>query len=80
MNLTLTVQQLHDILDFANPSGRGADDEMETEVTIVKQEKPFVSSDGEKMPSGYYVFLTEYPEEGCYGPLGEINPTVEHEE
>jgi hypothetical protein len=38
--------------------------EFDTDVTIEQCEER-VSSDGEPMPAGLYVWCTDYPEEGC---------------
>lgn len=67
-SLTLTAQQLREALVFANPDGT---DEAETEVTITHR-MAFKSTDGDEMSEGLYVHFTEYPDEGVFGPLGQI--------
>ena len=67
--LTLTAKQLREALEFANPDGPDDVDQAETEVTITRR-AAFTSTEGDDMPAGLYVHLTEYPEEGVYGPLG----------
>ncbi len=76
MGLTISIRELHDILKFANPGGKKDADEMDTEVTI-KYCEARASTDGDAMPAGHYVWLAEYPEEGCYGPLGELGEVEE---
>lgn len=68
-SLTMNAKQLREALEFANPDGPGDAEQAETEVTVT-QRAAFTSSDGDDMPAGLYVHLTEYPEEGVYGPLG----------
>ena len=67
-SITLTAKQLREALEFVNPDESDAD-QLETEVTITQREA-FTSTDGDDMPAGLYVHLTEYPEEGVHGPLG----------
>ena len=67
--ISLTANQLREVLEFANPDGADDLDQSGTEVTIT-QRAAFTSTDGDAMPAGLYVHLTEYPEEGVYGPLG----------
>ena len=67
--LTLSARQLREALEFVNPDGAEDADQVEAEVTIT-QRAAFTSTDGDSMPAGLYVHLTEYPEEGVYGPLG----------
>ena len=67
--LTLSAKQLREALEFANPDGAADLDQVETEVTIT-QRAAFTSTEGDAMPAGLYVHLTEYPDEGVYGPLG----------
>lgn len=69
MHIILTARQLREALEFCNQDGPDDADQMDTEITLTEREA-FVSSDGEQMPAGLYCHLTEYPEEGCYGPLG----------
>ena len=68
-SLTLTAKQLREALVFANPDGSEDTDQAEIEVTITRR-MAFKSTDGEAMPAGLYVHLTEYPDEGVFGPLG----------
>ncbi len=67
---TLTAAQLRDALEFVNPGGPDDADQMETEVSFFFRESDETSNEGEPLSSGWYCYLTEYPEEGCYGPLG----------
>lgn len=73
--ITLTAKQLREALEFANPDGAEDAEQAETEVTITRR-AAFKTTDGDDMPAGLYVHLTEYPEEGVYGPLGVMLPLV----
>lgn len=66
----LTAAQLRDALEFVNPDGPDNADQMETEVSFFFRENDETSNEGEPLPRGWYCYLAEYPEEGCYGPLG----------
>lgn len=58
MSITLSGHQLKSLLEFANPDGENDLDQLETELTIVFLENGHSGS-------GYYFYMTEYPEEGC---------------
>ncbi len=73
--LTLNAKQLREALEFVNPDGPEDQDQVEAEVTIT-QRAAFTSTDGEEMPAGLYVHLTDYPDEGVYGPLGVDLPQL----
>jgi hypothetical protein len=75
MEITLTARQLRDALDFANPDGPEDLAQMDTEVTIVQREA-WVSGEGEKMLAGLYAYITDYPEEGVCGPLGQVTAEI----
>lgn len=68
--ITMNAKQLRDALDYINPDGIENEEQQEEELTFLVKEADFVSEDGEKMKIGVYCFLTEYPDEGIYGPLG----------
>lgn len=71
--LTMTAAQIREALEFANPDGTESDEgkeQQETELTFFYRETDDVSTDGDPLPRGIYCYLSEYPEEGCYGPLG----------
>ena len=68
--ITLSAMELRDALGFVNPDGPDDADQASSQVTITQREA-FTSDDGEAMPAGLYAHLTEYPEEGVYGPLGD---------
>ena len=72
MKMTLSGKQLIDVLDFLCPDRDTDKEQTESEVTFIEKEEDFISTDGENMKSGVYVYLTDYPEEGLYGPVGEI--------
>lgn len=66
-SLTLTGQQLRNAAEFVNPDGEKDPDQLETEATIqhfgsVKDGDDATQPD---LPAGLYIWLTEYPEEGC---------------
>ena len=69
VSVTLNGHAIKDLVSFVCPD-EGDTDQLETEVTIdwMPERK---STDGDQLSAGYYAFLTEYPEEGCYGPLGD---------
>jgi len=60
-----TVGQLREALQFMDAR---EDDSHETELVLATLPMR-TSVDGEPMPDGLYVWLTDYPEEGCIGPL-----------
>jgi hypothetical protein len=59
--MTLTKKQILEAIEICE------DDE--TELTFVSKEA-FIDDDGGANPAGIYCYLTEYREEGFYGPLG----------
>lgn len=67
----LSAAQLRDALEFVNPDGPDDADQLETELSFFYRPKAETSTDGDPLPSGWYCYITEYPEEGCYGPLDE---------
>lgn len=68
--ITLSAAQLRDALDFVNPDGPDDQDQLEAEVTILWLDAGQSAEDKQDMAAGYYAYLTEYPGEGVYGPLG----------
>lgn len=68
--ITLTAAQLRDALAFCNPDEEDLD-QLETEVTFFYRDEEGLSPDGELLRCGNYCYLTDCPNEGCYGPLGE---------
>jgi hypothetical protein len=68
-SITLTAAQLREALNFVNPDGETDPDQLDNEVTITLRDA-FTSTEGDAMPAGLYVHLTEQPVEGVYGPLG----------
>lgn len=70
--VTLTVGQC---LDAAQSCG-GLDD-LETEITIEKMDAWKCRETGEDMPAGLYAHLHDYPEEGLFGPLSNVQPESE---
>lgn len=67
---TLSGKDLLELLDFVSPDREQDPDQLECEVTIFHRAGPFTSTDDEEHPAGLYAFLTEYPEEGIFGPIG----------
>lgn len=57
MGITLSGHQLKALLDFCNPDGENDKDQLDTEVSI-----EYVK-DGHS-GTGYYFYITDYPEEG----------------
>ncbi|MGU5889752.1 hypothetical protein [Aeromonas hydrophila] len=68
--ITLSGKDLIELLDFISPDRESDPDQLGCEVTILHKAEPFVSTDGEAHPAGLYAYLTEYPDEGIYGPIG----------
>lgn len=68
--ITLSGKDLIELLDFINPDREQSPEQLETEVCVFQMDKTFASSEGDIRPPGVYAYLTEYPEEGLYGPLG----------
>jgi len=67
--ITLSGKDLIELLDYISPDRESEPEQLATEVSVIKMDEPFSSSSGVR-PSGVYAYLTEYPEEGLYGPLG----------
>lgn len=72
MKMTLSGKQLIDVLDFLCPDRDTDEEQTENEVTFIEEKEDFVSTCGENMKAGVYVYLTDYPEEGLYGPVGGL--------
>lgn len=68
--ITLTAAQLRDALIFCNPDEDDLE-QLETKVTFFYRDEEELSPDGELLKIGNYCYLTDYSDEGCYGPLGE---------
>ncbi|HAV5724491.1 TPA: hypothetical protein JI161_01425 [Acinetobacter baumannii] len=58
MSITLNGHQLKSLLDFVNPDGEKDLEQLETELTIAWFDEAHSGS-------GYYVYISEYPEEGA---------------
>jgi hypothetical protein len=69
--ISLNGQVLLELLEFIAPDHETDKDQLETEFCLFEKTEPFEASDGSMMKPGVYAYLTEYPEEGIYGPLGE---------
>jgi hypothetical protein len=68
--ITLSGKDLVELLDFISHD-RGSDKEqLDTEVTVMSMTNTFASGEGDIRPPGVYAYLTEYPDERLYGPLG----------
>lgn len=76
--MILNAHMLREALEFCNPDGDEDPDQMNTELTFKQlsaEEAAKLVADTEEgypYPAGIYCWLTEYPEEGCLGPLGMI--------
>ena len=68
--LTLTAAQIRELLEIANPDGPDDIEQAETEIVVLCRERNEISAEGKWLPAGVYAFIAEYPEDGCYGPLG----------
>lgn len=71
--VTISGKGLLELVDFTCPDHETDLEQQETEIVLLNREA-FISTDGEKMPSGVYAYLAEYPEEGLYGPVGGADP------
>lgn len=71
-NITLTAKQLREALEYANPNGP-EDEETEGTEVVIEWMPERISSDGDLMPAGLYLWYVDCPEEGVIGPLGESN-------
>ena len=67
---TLSGKDLVELLDFISPDREQEPEQLESEITIFQKLEAFKSTDGEDHPAGLYAYLTEYPEDGLYGPIG----------
>ena len=67
--ITLSGRELRDALRFVNPD-EGDAEQLDAEVTLFYRKHDEATECGEPLPSGWYCYMTEYPEEGCHGPLG----------
>lgn len=68
--ITLSGKDLVELLDFISPDRENDPEQLETEVSIIKMDKTFADGVGDVREPGVYAYLTEYPDEGLYGPLG----------
>ncbi|ELB2792424.1 hypothetical protein QMX34_003012 [Aeromonas hydrophila] len=68
--ITLSGKDLVELLDYICPDRENDPEQLEAEVSVIKMDKAFASGEGDIRPSGVYAYLTEYPDEGLYGPLG----------
>lgn len=67
---TLNGLQLRDALAFINPDGSNDPDQLETELSFAYLPDGAIREESGKCEKpGMYCWLTEYPEEGVYGPL-----------
>lgn len=69
--ISLNGYALLELLDFINPDREQSPEQLETEVCVFQMDKTFASSEGDIRPPGVYAYLTDYPDEGILGPLGE---------
>lgn len=72
--VTVSGNALKEMLSYIAPDD--TEDQLEAEITLVEKDA-FISTDSEEMPAGLYVCLTEYPEEGLYGQIGQEVTTGE---
>lgn len=68
--LKLKAVEILDMLEYVAPDRETDPDQLETDISIFQKQEPFLGNSGEEMAAGTYMFLTDYPEEGMYGPYG----------
>lgn len=68
-SVTLTAAMLREALEYANPDYPDDKEQEETEV-VIEWMPERTSVENEIMPAGYYLYYSDYPEEGVIGPLG----------
>ncbi len=75
--ITLNALELMEAAYWANPDNVADYDETEVHIGWLPER---VSTDGEKMKSGFYLYYIDCPEEGVIGPLGEdpVPDAVKH--
>lgn len=72
MELTLTVQEIIDLAEFAGCIVTGPPPDTDTEITVAlcPEEGVLDEDAGTREHCRFVAYLAEYPDEGCY-PLGE---------
>lgn len=63
--LYMTAGQLREVLEHADPDG----DDSEAEISLMETDAEMTAVNGDVLPPGLYMWFTEYPEEGMYGPI-----------
>lgn len=82
-SITLSGKQLMDALSLIRGGGPAREltpDELETEIDIQNMKAWHDKEEGREMPAGLYANLSEYPEEGLYGPLGDTHEAKQIED
>lgn len=67
--ITVNAKALLELLEFAAPDHESDEEQLDSKITLIQRTEPFTSTDGEHCAAGVYAYLTEYPEEGLYGPV-----------
>lgn len=73
--LTLTGKELVDLVNFTCPDYHSDPDQLNTGVVLQYHEATPATPEVEAQAAGIYVSLSEYPEEGAYGPVGTLTST-----
>lgn len=68
--LKLKAVEILDMLEYVAPDREKDLEQLDSDISIFHKEEPFCNDRGEEMAAGTYMFLTDYPEEGMYGPYG----------
>ncbi len=68
MSITISAATLKEMLEIAAPD-KDQSEQLETEITLFVRDKEETSVEGDPLPAGVYFYISEYPEEGCYGPF-----------
>lgn len=68
--LKLKAVEILDMLEYVAPDRETDPDQLETDLSIFQKQEPFFNNSNEEMAAGTYMFLTDYQEEGMYGPYG----------
>jgi hypothetical protein len=76
-SMTLTAKQVMEALEFIAPDRDTDIDQLECEVTLINltAEHAPLDDDNKRMPAGLYMYVTEYPEEGCV-PLFDVDAAM----
>lgn len=74
--LVLSGRELVDLVNFTCPDYHSDPDQLNTEVVLRYHDATDATPEMEAQAAGIYVYLSEYPEEGAYGPVGTLIPAT----